>query len=1197
MIDNPTALTKALTTQVKRFETDLHERLNGPLTGVKQQWTDEHKEAVRRERTGQSWSEFSTSRITQAAVAWVLTSVFVRFCEDNRLLKPVWFSGPGPRAEEAVDRQDAFIRKEAATNPDVTVRDWIHDVVAYLGRTPATAALVDSYSPMYLITPSADACRELIGFWRATDAAGGKEWDFTDPELSTRFLGDLYQDLSESAKKKYALLQTPEFVEEFILDRTLTPALRETKATAIRLIDPTCGSGHFLLGAFQRILDELYKEHPSMTTTGRVQLALDAVRGVDLNPFAVAITRFRLMVVAMKEAGNQNLDRDSSNFDIRVAVGDSLLHGEIDGPIALANDDASLEVSGEHEEFVYADENQEALKEILRIGYYDVVVGNPPYITVKDKTLNKRYRAIYDTCHMKYAISVPFMERFFELAKRSERAGYVGQITSNSFMKREFGVKLIEQYLAKKVDLGEVIDTSGAYIPGHGTPTVIITGRNRPPGQASVRAVLGIQGEPGKPKDPAKALVWSSIARHVTDPGYQDQWVSVTDLERKQLAVHPWSLSGGAAVNLNAAISYANTVPLELMLDSVGILAVTGMDEAYVGSPRAPHAWRETLPLQRFVEGTSVRDYDFSNSVYCLFPKPTHTSQVKQTESIQLWPQRAGLRARQYFSKTNEQRSMGWQDYVYVQQKFVDARLLISFAFVATHNHFVLDRGGKVFNRSAPVIKLPAEATVEQHLELIGVLNSSVACFWLKQNSHNKGGGGIGGGIAEEHWEQFYEFTGTTLKDFPLPSRRPVDIAGELDRLAQDLAGFSPTAALDADGYATRREALEAYSKQADSVRDRMIALQEELDWQVYQSYRLTDIELTYDGEVPDISLGERAFEIAMGRKLAADEGSAEWFIRHGSTPITDVPSHWPENYRALIEQRLALIESDKNINLLERPEYKRRWAGAIWQEREADAIREWLCDKLESRDYWFEGETPSTRTIANLADLVARDADFMEVLALFADMPEPDVVKALTALLAPEAVPYLAAYRYKETGLLKRGDWEHTWKLQRHEDAGTYRPRLAGEDGPIPVPPKYTKADFAKAHYWTNRGKLDVPKERFVLYPHTARGLDATPRLGWAGWDHAQQALALANLIEDAKADGESDERLIPLAAGLEELEPWLKQWHGDFHPEYGEAPAVLFSAILDELTVELNQTRSQLHDWRPALPAKRARRTPTKA
>jgi hypothetical protein len=47
----------------------------------------------------------------------------------------------------------------------------------------------------------------------------------------------------------------------------------------------------------------------------------------------------------------------------------------------------------------------------------------------------------------------------------------------------------------------------------------------------------------------------------------------------------------------------------------------------------------------------------------------------------------------------------------------------IAFAFVATHNHFVLDRGGKVFNRSAPVIKLPPDATEDDHLALVRLLN------------------------------------------------------------------------------------------------------------------------------------------------------------------------------------------------------------------------------------------------------------------------------------------------------------------------------------------------------------------------------------------------------------------------------------------------------------------------------------------
>ena len=87
-------------------------------------------------------------------------------------------------------------------------------------------------------------------------------------------------------------------------------------------------------------------------------------------------------------------------------------------------------------------------------------------------------------------------------------------ITANSFMKREFGKKLIEELLPRRSDLTHVIDTSGAYIPGHGTPTVILFGRNRTPPGRSVRAVMGIRGEPSTPDDPAQGLVWrrSSIS-------------------------------------------------------------------------------------------------------------------------------------------------------------------------------------------------------------------------------------------------------------------------------------------------------------------------------------------------------------------------------------------------------------------------------------------------------------------------------------------------------------------------------------------------------------------------------------------------------------------------------------------------------------------------------------------------------------
>ena len=71
------------------------------------------------------------------------------------------------------------------------------------------------------------------------------------------------------------------------------------------------------------------------------------------------------------------------------------------------------------------------------------------------------YRERFRTCYRQYQLSVPFMEQIFNLALRGageHRAGFTGQITSNGFMKREFGKKLVEEFLAKDIDLTHVAE-------------------------------------------------------------------------------------------------------------------------------------------------------------------------------------------------------------------------------------------------------------------------------------------------------------------------------------------------------------------------------------------------------------------------------------------------------------------------------------------------------------------------------------------------------------------------------------------------------------------------------------------------------------------------------------------------------------------------------------------------------------------
>ncbi|MPY81682.1 MAG: SAM-dependent methyltransferase, partial [Actinophytocola sp.] len=163
-------------------------------------------------------------------------------------------------------------------------------------------------------------------------------------------------------------------------------------------------------------------------------------------------------------------------------------------------------------------------------------------------------------------------------------------------------------------------------------------------------------------------------------------------------------------------------------------------------------------------------------------------------------------------------------------------------------------------------------------------------------------------------------------------------------------------------------------------------------------------------------------------------------------------------------------------------PEYKRRWATEGWDAMQDKALRSWLLDRMEAREYWFDANgRPALTTPSQLADALARDEEFVSVANIYA--PRAELGALVRELLAEEHVPGVAALRYKPSGMKKRADWEHVWDLQRQEDAAPDEPAKRRIRESIPTPPKYTSADFLRPSYWRARGKLDVPKERFISY------------------------------------------------------------------------------------------------------------------
>ncbi len=1194
----------------------------------------QYEAAREAKRTAEAYETWREAQFTQAAVAWILSCVFIRFLEDNGLLgDTAYLSGPGPRLALARDQHTLYFRQ----HPTESDREYLYHVFTTVRRLPGLAPLFhDTHNPVWHLGVSGDGAQLLLEFWQKLNAEAGQDLehaplvhDFSDPNLDTRFLGDLYQDLSEDAKKRFALLQTPIFIEEFILDRTLTPAIETFGYQNVRMIDPTCGSGHFALGGFHRLFALHQRHHPAVEVRALAQRALDQVFGVDLNPFAVAIARFRLLLAALHVCDIHRLAHAPA-FEVHIATGDSLLHGSLPGQEIrrqsfLGGHDA-LEDSTKH---FYETEDAELARHILSQQYH-AVVGNPPYITVKDRALSELYRARFLSCAGKYSLSVPFMERFFDLAVKGDGtpqqpAGFVGQITGNAFMKREFGKKLIEEYLPRW-DLTHVLDTSGAYIPGHGTPTVILFGKNQPPVSGTIRTVFGIAGEPATPAEPALGLVWQAILKQIDVPGSESEWVSAGDSPRTNFKNHPWSIGGGGAAELKETIEESGDTTLEKRVASIGIGAVTLEDDAFA-APTGVHARAgiSDAMLRDFAEGDIIREWAVNEPLRAIFPYKRDGLKPATDDTVLrfLWPQRTGLRNRKWFRKTQDERGFFWWEYGFVSTEKLSSPHSIAWGEVTSHNHFVLDSTGKVFKQTAPIIKLKSDASAADHVQLLGVLNSSTAGFWLRQVCFPKGGdhqGGEGARVRTTLWDERFAFNVTRIATLPIPSHLPSQLPTALVKTSTALQGQSPAATLaswSGPESGDLRPWLASARNLATRHRRQLIAWQEELDWQIYEAFGLLESGNSVsqpEGQAaipPEgLELGQRAFEIVIARRMAAGEVQTTWFERHGSKPITEVPAHWPAAYRELVERRVRRIADDANIRLIEQPEYKRRWNTEAWDEQLVRALREWLLLRLEETLATVplsasaeerRGIIPELTSCAHLADKVRRDTEFMEVATLYRSRPDFDITELVVELVESEAVPFLPVLRYKESGLRKRAIWEQVWDLQRREDAIEAEVRGQGaaaggeaqqqteikrrqkqEVGDIPVPPKYDTKDFVSTTCWRLRGKLDVPKERFITYPHCNRDADRTPVIGWAGWDHLQQAQAVAGYYERMRTnEGWTDDRLLPLLAGVLELLPWLLQWHNALDPQYGMGLGDFFRSFAEEEARRMGKTLDEVRAW----------------
>ena len=399
---------------------------------------------------------------------------------------------------------DPFLEK---LNVPDTVCAYFRDIGAYEYRDPsAVAAEADSDTETSLIdveilghifeqsiTDLEQIRNELDGLVEPVGkekhrTRRKKEGAFYTPDFITRYiveqtLGPVLDDRFESLRKKHAekakgtskkSLEDPSVYDLAALNKPQRDALVgfwdawQDELTTVRILDPACGSGAFLIEAFDQLhaayqrsndrLEELRGQRSLFDLDRRI--LQNNLFGVDLNDEAIQICRLSLWIKTAERG------KTLTSLDDTIRVGNSVVEDPQVHPRAF--------------------KWQALFPDVFADGGFDVVVGNPPYIRQEwllpfKPHWEARFESFYGTAD----IYVYFFELGIELLRKSGRFGF---ITSGSWVRGNFGAPL-RSFLSKKVRAESIVDF-GEFQPFEGAemirPSIAIFSKKKPGGRMSL---------------------------------------------------------------------------------------------------------------------------------------------------------------------------------------------------------------------------------------------------------------------------------------------------------------------------------------------------------------------------------------------------------------------------------------------------------------------------------------------------------------------------------------------------------------------------------------------------------------------------------------------------------------------------------------------------------------------------------------
>jgi type I restriction-modification system DNA methylase subunit len=306
--------------------------------------------------------------------------------------------------------------------------------------------------------------------------------DVTIVNAKTR---EIEVNLKPEVKKKGGVFYTPTPIVEYIIEETVGPLIEKKtpkQLLDVKIVDPACGSGTFLVSAFQYLLDyvtDFYaKEQPKKLQIGadgtgkisideRRKILESCIYGVDIDAQAVEVAKLSLLLKLVENESQYQFEFGHilPNLNHNLQSGNSLIGDDFQQAMFSFHFDSSFNP------FSW----KKAFPEVFQNGGFDAVIGNPPYLNVDDVWGKKDPRLTYLKTHYphihtdKTDILFYFLEKAVQICK-----GEIGMIVSRSFLEADKATKL-RKWLAENAKIREVLDFRKAEVfKGVGINTAII---------------------------------------------------------------------------------------------------------------------------------------------------------------------------------------------------------------------------------------------------------------------------------------------------------------------------------------------------------------------------------------------------------------------------------------------------------------------------------------------------------------------------------------------------------------------------------------------------------------------------------------------------------------------------------------------------------------------------------------------------